>query len=302
MQSCSSKGRCVLLGCEKGGIRLELGKWSCLSGELLWDHNSKTVSSLEVCLCIWKQGREFRWESHKWYRSWRTRPMGEYLWSSVHSGAWGGAWEETCSLQMFSEEILRGNRQFLLPEFILAVKCCHKSIAEPSGLVGKTVLPSTSWEGISPDKISCWHMLSVLSRLHITAEFFYFATQKDCQKKKSTTLPYPNFYHLAFNWLLRRPGLQNRMLSAVEEPVFYLFSIYISVIIQWSGLSLVIWVYITTRKYSNVSGKGKLFWWWKSLCYSPRPAHKGGVGGIFHWFPTGKQAVKITVLSVSFSS
>lgn len=64
-------------------------------------------------------------------------------------------------------------------------------------------------------------MLSVLSGLHITAELFYFAREKDHQKRESTTLPYPNFYHLAFNWLLRRPGLQYRMLSAVEELVIY---------------------------------------------------------------------------------
>lgn len=144
MQSCSSKGRCVLSGCEKGCIKLELGKWSCLSGELLWDHNSRTVSSLEVQLCFWKSGKEFRWESHKWYRSWRNRPVGEDLWNPAHSGAWGGAWEETWSLQMLSEEVLWGSRQFLPPELILAVKCCHTRKAEPSGLAGKTVLPGPS--------------------------------------------------------------------------------------------------------------------------------------------------------------
>lgn len=47
--------------------------------------------------------------------------MGEDLRSTVLSGVWGGVWEETWSLQMLNEEVLGGNRQFLLPELILAV-------------------------------------------------------------------------------------------------------------------------------------------------------------------------------------
>lgn len=91
------------------------------------------------------------------------------------------AWEETWSLQMFSEEILKGSRQFLLPEFILGVLPQKHSRASWFG--GEDSATSTSWEGISPGKISHWHLLSVLSGLHITAELFYFATEKDCQKR-----------------------------------------------------------------------------------------------------------------------
>lgn len=54
--------------------------------------------------------------------------MGEEdLWSLVHSGASGGAWEETWSLQMLNEQVFRGSRQFLLPEFILAISVATKA-------------------------------------------------------------------------------------------------------------------------------------------------------------------------------
>lgn len=133
MQSCSSKGRCVLLGCEKGGIKLELGKWSCLSGELHRDHNRKAVSSLEVQMCV--SGN--RGKSSDGNHTNDTGAGEPDLWSSVLSGAWGGAWEETWSLQMLNEEVLRGSRQFLLPEFILAVSVATQAQQSLLGWQGR---------------------------------------------------------------------------------------------------------------------------------------------------------------------
>lgn len=73
---------------------------------------------------------------------------------------------------------------------------CSTSTAELAGFPGKTGLPPPSGKALTPDENRHWNMLSVLPGLHVTAEFFYLAAEKDCQERL-IILPYSNFYYLA---------------------------------------------------------------------------------------------------------
>lgn len=176
MQSCSWKGKSVFLVYEKGGIKLEVGKRSRLCRELHWDQGSKTMSSLEVHLCIWEQQKESRKESHKQYRSW-GRSQELRMLRSLRS--LGGnlvitniKWRGYQRAQAISALIIHFGNIY-----------CSISTAEPAGFPQKTGLPAPSGEALTPDENRHWNTLSVLAGHHITAELFSLPAEKDCQER-----------------------------------------------------------------------------------------------------------------------
>ena len=152
------KGKCVFLVCEKGGIKLEVGKQFCLTREIHPDHNSKTMSSLEVHLCIWKLERvqsgttQIIQQLENWTYGRRSKVIST---SRCLKRDLGG------DLVITSVEWRGSQREQAIsaPRSHFGSICCHVSTAEPSGFPGKTVLPAPPGKAlhlIKTDSDTCY--------------------------------------------------------------------------------------------------------------------------------------------------